>query len=81
MIKVDKANVTFEGTFHTLLTEMQTIIYGMDEMLVENPQLKVIFNNKTILEILNDVAEFNKEYEASGLSPEEFVKTHKESKN
>lgn len=75
MIKVDRGNITLEGTFHQLLAELSTVVSVMEDSLEKDTKSKEIFKNKSVLELITETSNMHRQMKTNGLSPEDFLKT------
>lgn len=73
MITVNKDTVELKGTFMVLLAELQSVVKAMDNIMVDNPQLNMVFQDKSVLEIITEIADVRKKIDASGLTTEEYL--------
>ena len=75
MIKVNSGIVELEGTFRQLLAELTTAVMTIQVKMDEEPKLQELYKHKSIMELVSETMEIHKKMKASGLSPEDFLKT------
>ena len=75
MIKADKGSVELEGTFYQLLTELITVVQALQVKMDKDSKLQELYKHKSIMELVSKTMEIHKKMKASGLSPEDFLKT------
>ena len=75
MIKADSGSVKLEGTFHQLVAELATVVQSIQAKMDEEPKIQELFKHNSVIELLSEIMEINKQMKTSGLSPEDFFKT------
>lgn len=72
MITIDEGNVELKGTFTVLLAELHSGVSALQQMMDDNTQLQSVFAGKSVLTVITEINEINKQLEESGVTPTEL---------